>query len=104
MITQSDHRESWTIQITREAGDSWPDMTVGRKALAMHPGRIEFTLHRGEDAPWVFVAGRNYRKNGELGSLALSESSPGHIPWVMALVREARELLHLGPDATDVPW
>jgi hypothetical protein len=104
MISQSDHRESWTVTITRELGDDWPDMEVGRRSLRMHPDRIEFTLHRGEDRPWVFVAGRNYLKNGELGHLTLSESSPGHIPWVLALVREAREQLDLGSGITEVPW
>jgi hypothetical protein len=104
MITQSDHRESWTVQITREDGDSWPDMEVGRRSLRMHPERIEFTLHRGESMPWVFVAGRNYRKNGELGHLTLSESSPGNIDWVMELVTRAREQLHLGPGTTGCGW
>lgn len=105
MITQSEHREQWTVTIDREQGDEWPDMKIGyTRKRTMRPARIEFTLHRGDDRPRVHVTGRNYLKNGEIGNLVLSESWADKIPWVMALVREARERLQLGPDVTGVQW
>ena len=96
MITQSDHRESWTIEIKREADDTWPDLIIGIKHKRMRPERIEYSLHRGDDHVRVHVRGVGYLKNGQPGRLELADNWCT-VPWVMALVHESREQLHLGP-------
>lgn len=105
MITKSDHRESWTVTIEREPGDEWPDIKIWHgKPRMMHATRIYFTLNRGYGHMRVQVSGLNYLKNGQTGQRAEREHWPEKIPWVMALVREARERLGLVPEATGVPW
>ena len=105
MVIESEHRESWTVTVTREGTDSWPDIEIGHnRKRTMRPERIDFTLHRGKDYVPMQVKGRNYLKDGQPGNRDEYSHHPQEIPWVLALVQETRERMGLGPGATGVDW
>jgi hypothetical protein len=63
--TDIEHFESWSVSVTRDPGDPWPDITTLR-GRRMRPDLILVYL-QARAFPVVTVSGRLYRQDGSQG-------------------------------------
>lgn len=104
MKTDMTHIEKWTLRITPEEGDNWPDVLVPFSAngAKFRPDVISVTIERGGDNR-AALAGYRMKKDGSTGQLRAGTRYGFPPQWAADLVKAERERLNLTDEALGRP-
>lgn len=106
---KSVHHETWSVFITREPGDHWPDVPISSRpgAPSFLPDRISVFLERGAQ-PVVTARGQIRNAGGMPGKrTARREFAPYGAPapaWVIETARAACDTERLSAEETGSRW